>query len=244
LADIDAALEGSDTLGAARLEPVPNQPGPDLAPAQIAAGVGNDQDAACAAPTGLAAQFWFPLKNFVAPVKNQGVRGTCWAFTAIGAIESRERVQNANAVNLSEQFLVNKVKEDWDESDFTDGYFAARAANLPVDEGQVLPNESGWTYNTSPNRPRIPDGTPAAFANSCDPYGLGPNAGTCSDTSHQSRRVCSTFVFTVCGYSTVTFGGPGIASTRSYQVWSNGQSFDLNRYRLLLSQGYVLMASF
>src|SRR5690606_7731574 len=52
LADIDAALEGSDTLGAARLEPVPNQPGPDLAPAQIAAGVGNDQDAACAAPTG------------------------------------------------------------------------------------------------------------------------------------------------------------------------------------------------
>ncbi|HZJ08194.1 MAG TPA: C1 family peptidase, partial [Trueperaceae bacterium] len=146
--------------------------------------------------------------------------------------------------NLSEQFLVNKVKEDWAESDFTDGYFAERAANLAVDEGQALPNEGGWTYNPSPNRPNVADGTAAAYANSCNPYGTGPNAGTCSDTSHQSRRVCSTFIFTVCGYATVNFGGPGVASSRAYQVWANGQSFDLNRYRLLLSQGYVLMASF
>lgn len=244
LAAIEAALAGSDALGMARLEEVPNQPGPDLATNQIAPGAGNDQDAGCAAPTGLAAQYWFPLKNFISPVKNQGARGTCWAFTAIGAIESRERVQNANAVNLSEQFLVNKIKEDWDESDFTDGYFAERAANLAVDENQALPNEGGWTYNPSPNRPNIADGTAAAYANSCNPYGVGPNAGTCSDTSHQSRRVCSTFIFTVCGYSTVTFGGPGVASSRAYQVWANGQSFDLNRYRLLLNQGYVLMASF
>src|SRR5690606_20832653 len=244
LADIDAALDGSDSLGTARLEQVPNQPGSDLAAAQIAPGVGNDQDAACAAPTGLAAQFWFPLKNFVSPVKNQGARGTCWAFTASGAIESRERVQNANAANLSERFLVNKVKEDGAESDFTDGSFAERAVNLAVDEGQALPNEGGWTYNTSRNRPNIPDGSAAAYANSCNPYGVDPNAGTCSDTSHQSRRVCSTFIFTVCGYATVNFGGPGVASSHAYQLWASGQSFDLNRYRMLLSQGYVRVRAF
>lgn len=243
LRDLDAALAGSGSLGTARLEPSPS--GPPMAPAQtIAPGMGNDQDAACAAPTGLAALYWFPLKNFISPMKNQGMRGTCWAFTTVGAIESRERVQNANAANLSEQFLVNKVKEDWDESDFTDGYNSVRAANLTVDNGQVLPDESGWTYNTSPNRPNVPDGNSAAYANACDPYGVGPNAGTCSDTSHQSRRVCSTFIFTVCGYSTVNFGGPGVASSRAYQLWANGQSFDLNRYRMLLSQGYVVMASF
>ena len=109
-------------------------------------------------------------------------------------------------------------------------------------DGPEIP--PGWTYNPSPNRPNVADGTAAAYANSCNPYGVGPNAGTCSDTSHQSRRVCSTFIFTVCGYATVTFGGPGVASSHAYQLWANGQSFDLNRYRMLLSQGYVLMASF
>src|SRR5690606_31286460 len=126
------------------------------------------------------------LKNFISPMKSQGNRGTCWAFTAIGAVESRERVQNANPVNLSEQFFVNKVKEDWDESEYTDGYNSVRALNLAVVEGQALPGEGGWTYNTSPNRPLIPDGTAAAYANSCNPYGTGPNAGSCSDSSHQS----------------------------------------------------------
>ena len=245
LHDIDVALEGDPGLATARVEATAYAPGAvSIEAAAIQPGVGNDQDAACTQPTGIAAQYWFPLKNFISPIKNQGNRGTCWAFTAIGALESRERVQNANPVNLSEQFLVNKVKEDWDESDFTDGYWSERALNTAVDEGQQLPNEGAWTYNPAPNRDGNLTGNAAAYANTCNPYGVGPNAGTCSDTAHQSRRVCSTFVFTVCGYATVTFGGPGVAASNAYQLWANGQSFDLNRYRMLLSQGYVLMASF
>ena len=34
----------------------------------------------------MVARYWFPLKYFISPVKNQGGRGTCWAFTAISAM--------------------------------------------------------------------------------------------------------------------------------------------------------------
>lgn len=246
LGRLDELLGGSSTLDLDNVRPeaAPLAPGGYSPSAAVSPGQGRDQDAACAAPTGYVSSKWFPLKNFVSPVKNQANRGTCWAFTAIGALESRERVQNGSSVDLSEQFLVNKVKEDWDESDFTDGYWADRALNTAADEGQVLPPESGWTYNPATNRANPGGNDSAAYAGTCNPYGQGANAGTCSDTAHQSRRVCTTVVFTFCGYATVTYSGPGVSASRAYQVWASGQRFDLNRYRLLLSQGYALMASF
>jgi hypothetical protein len=42
----------------------------------------------------------------------------------------------------------------------------------------------------------------------------------------------------------VGFGGPGPTASRAIQVWSSGQPFDLSRYRMLMAQGHVLMASF
>lgn len=77
----------------------------------IVPGNGADNDGTFA-PTNLAGLYWFPLKSFISPMEQQASRGTCWAFTAIGAPESRERVQNDNAADLSEQILVNKVKQD------------------------------------------------------------------------------------------------------------------------------------
>ncbi|MDQ3398995.1 MAG: Ig-like domain-containing protein, partial [Deinococcota bacterium] len=243
LSTLDALLADVSELDNTRLEgdvPLP----PELSAQAIRPGGGRDNNGPCANPTGLAGRYWFPLKRFISPMKDQANRGTCWAFTAVGAIESRERVQNNNPADLSEQFLVNKVKQDWDSSDYTDGYWSERALNKAVDKGQLFPSEAGWTYNPATNRPRVRDGDSDSYARACDPYGLGPNAGTCSDTAHQSRRVCTTFVFKFCSYERVTYSGPGATASRAYQVWSNGQSFDLNRYRLLLSQGYLLMASF
>ncbi|NJK46511.1 MAG: hypothetical protein HC933_21710, partial [Pleurocapsa sp. SU_196_0] len=63
--------------------------------------------------TGLFKNLHWPLKSFITPIRDQGRRGTCWAFTAIAALESRQRVQQDQTVNLSEQFLVNKVKLEW-----------------------------------------------------------------------------------------------------------------------------------
>lgn len=236
LAQLEALLAASvdaSVLGSARLE----VSGAVWA-AQVVPGNGTDNNGACA-PTNLAGLFWYPLKSFISPMKQQASRGTCWAFTAIGALESRERVQNDVTLDLSEQFLVNKVKEDWDASDFTDGYFSERALNAAADRGQRFPSEASWTYNPAPNRANATGSDAAAYAGTCTGY-----SGTCSPTAHQSRQVCTTFVFEFCSYVSVSYAGAGPVASRSIQVWSSGQPFDLSRYRMLLAQGHVLMASF
>ncbi|WP_052351742.1 C1 family peptidase [Deinococcus pimensis] len=234
LAQLDTLLGSAPvSLGPARLE------ARAVAPQAIAPGNGTDNNGTCT-PTNLVARYWFPLKNFVSPVKNQAGRGTCWAFTAIGALESRERVQNDNRVDLSEQFLVNKVKQDWDASDYTDGYWSERALDTAAARGQVFPSESGWTYNPASSRPNVPDGDAAAYANTCSGY-----TGTCSDTAHQSRQRCTTvLIATFCSFVRVTYTGAGVTSSTTLQVWKNGDRFDLNRLRRYLWQGYVLLASF
>ncbi|MFK7604144.1 C1 family peptidase [Deinococcus sp. SM5_A1] len=243
LAEIQVALNALNTLlssapstlGTARLEPN----GDTLAPQALNAGNGTDNNGVCAAKN-YVKSYWFPLKNFISPVKNQASRGTCWAFTAIGAVESRERVQNNNAADLSEQFLVNKVKQDWDSSDYVDGYHSEKALETALSKGQALPSEGVWTYNGSTSRPSNgKDGDSDAYAYSCNAY-----TGTCSDTAHQSRRVCTTVIFKFCGYATVKYSGSGAAAGNTTQVWKNGDSFKLNNLRLLLAQGHVLMASF
>jgi C1A family cysteine protease len=242
LAEVEAALANLDTLlgglsatalDGVRLETEPS----NLQPQALNAGNGTDNSGPCTpSATGLVSQFWFPLKNFVSPVKWQGGRGVCWAFAAIGAVESRERVQNDNPVDLSEQFFVNKVKQDWDSDDDDDGYWAETALKDAADNNQALLEEAGWTYNRSLSRPNQND-----YANSCDNY-----TGDCSLSSHQSRRVCTErLIGKNCGYVTYNFNGPGVAPSRVTYLWTfNKDRFDLNRYRLLLSQGHVLLASF
>jgi C1A family cysteine protease len=237
LADIQAELgklnELLGTLSSSQLDGVRLETNTKSQPPSLNAGNGTDNDGVCN-PTNLFRQYWFPLKNFVSPVKDQGVRGTCWAFAAIGAVESRERVQNNNPADLSEQFLVNKVKEDWDSDDDSDSHWPERALQLAMDNGQAFPSEAGWTYNRSLSRPNN------SYANSCSGY-----TGDCSDTSHQSRRVCTDLVVAdYCSYATVKFNGAGIAASHSRQIWSSGETFYLENYRLLLSQGHVIMASF
>ena len=242
---MDEALASQPELDRTRLDP-------DSVAARastkraLVAGNGVDNGGACA-PAGLARQFWFPLRYFVSPIKQQGERGTCWAFAAVGAVESRERVQNDRDTNVSEQFLVNKVKREWFESDFVDGGSAASALNAAVDRNQSLMGESEWTYNLATGRPDNAfaagvAGTAASYAGACNGYS---DNGWCSETAHQSKQSCTTVSGTTyCGFLKRTFSGPGIAASRVTTVWVKDQPFNLHQYRVLLASGVSLIASF
>jgi hypothetical protein len=183
----------------------------------------------------------------VSPVRNQANRGTCWAFAAVGAVESRERVQNNNAADLSEQFLVNKVKREWFASNWVDGGSASGALNAAVDRNQALLSEAGWTYNPATGRPANAFdadvvGTFASYIGACNGYG-----GWCSPTAHQSQESCATYLgIDVCGYNKMTFDGPGVAASRVRLLWTNNATFNfrLDTYRAYLASGVTLLASF
>ncbi|HEX3142070.1 MAG TPA: C1 family peptidase, partial [Rhizobacter sp.] len=153
---MSALLAAQVNLDNTRLDPdapvVPAGPSAAGRARALSPGNGVDNTGACA-PTGYVRRYWFPLRGFVSPVKQQGTRGTCWAFAAIGAVESRERVQYNNPANLSEQFFINKYKLEWYPAEFFDGGLAAEALNSAVDRNQILLPEAGWTYNPAPGRP-------------------------------------------------------------------------------------------
>ena len=52
--------------------------------------------------------------GYVNPIKNQGNCGSCWSYTAVGALESFDKIENGNTLTeYSEQYLVDC---DYDEN--------------------------------------------------------------------------------------------------------------------------------
>ena len=200
-------------------------------------GVGLDASTSCA-PRHLAARYWFPLQAFLPPVKDQGQRNTCWSFAIAAALEMREQVQSDRVVNLSEQFLINKVRQTWFPNNSVESGGTEDVLKEAVRLGQVLPPESVWTYNPSNSRPSL-----KVFTQVCDPYGLGPRAGSCSESSHQSPLHCTDGRFgRFCAHELIEYRGPGTLASPPKVRWKRGEDFALATYTELLAQGVPLIA--
>lgn len=223
---------------------------------------GSGSDGAVCGPqsaSGLFTNFWWPLKRFFTPARDQARRGTCWDFAALAALESRELVVSDHEVNLSEQFMAQRTKLLWDNSDYSDGSAPSALLDNAVTTGTLIPQENYWTYNPASGRPdnafQTDDpttplvdeqvaGTPASYAGACKTYAPG---GTCSETSHESPVVCAKIILLnnyVCAYGSVQASASGVKADKLVSVWynKNDSKFPLSTVRNHLNTGRALIA--
>jgi hypothetical protein len=91
-------------------------------------------------------------------------------------------------------------------------------------------------------------GTAASYKGVCaEPQPGGYNKDFCSETSHQSQLWCiptPVLGFDYCAYYKTSFNGPGVAASHVRRLWTNGETFDRDSYRDILSSGFSLIATF
>lgn len=103
---------------------------------------------------GLIRNFSFPLENDLTCVRNQGERGTCGAFGALGTVESLAMTRGALAATLSEQHFYYLAETEGDaqislEALQTYGISLHIALEAYVANGSGVHYESDWNYNRS-----------------------------------------------------------------------------------------------
>ncbi|KAF4690396.1 hypothetical protein FOZ63_028046 [Perkinsus olseni] len=87
-------------------------------------------------------------KNVLNPIKNQGDCGSCWAFSATGALEAQHAIATGKLLSLSEQQLVD-CSTDYGNKGCNGGIMDA-AYNYTQHHG--IDQESTYPYNAGDNK--------------------------------------------------------------------------------------------
>jgi len=83
-------------------------------------------------------------EGYVTPVKNQGQCGSCWAFSAVGAMEGAHFKKTGKLVSLSEQNLVDC---DIAEDAGCNGGLPLTAIKFVINQEHGIDTESSYSYH-------------------------------------------------------------------------------------------------
>lgn len=189
-------------------------------------------------PTGIYANFDWPLKAYNSCVKDQANRGTCGSFAVAAAMETMIALKLGRQVNLSEQDLYSHVKNFWHPTYYGDGMNAGETMRDMIASKYRVPYESHWRYN--PSNSRVDDDNGNSYVNSCNGYDE-----TCTNTAHQAGLYCAKIDgYLYCGFSSpVNESGMGFRITDDAELWGSGGDGAIERLKAALTQLRPVMLS-
>jgi cathepsin L len=178
-------------------------------------------------------------KGAVTPVKNQGQCGSCWAFSATGAIEGWSVAKGGKSLtSLSEQAFVDCTRSVGNQG--CNGGYPDRTINWAASHG--VTTESSYPYTAR-------DGTCKSFTPLYKPSGVSTGSGETTLNGQLSVQPVSVCVDASGGfqsYHTGVFSGPcgtqinhailAVGSTSTYWIVKNSWGTTWG------SSGYIYMA--